>query len=223
MKPRLSEKRLRAPRNRYPLPGRRTRQTCRLCASQMYPRTIHQKRCQIEALAQKRVPRLLTAVSMTVRRDEYDRLLRLYFETKSRASCRSLKSYCDVDVLTYLVASAASGSVSADTILLSISLIRCNDLLAADWGNSSDPYCNIRIDDKTVAKTSIKYSTLNPEFNEIFHIPIKRKNFPPKKVSLCFWDYDRITANDPLGSVEIAGTPVNPKAPIDLNRPAVIQ
>jgi len=111
-----------------------------------------------------------------------------------------------------------------DKLLLNISLIRCNDMYAGDWRGMSDPYCKIEVDGVKKAKSSIKYKTLNPEYYEIFHIPIKRGSFPPEKVSLHFWDWDMGPFSDEfLGSIEISGAPVGCSKPIDVNQGAVIQ
>jgi hypothetical protein len=120
------------------------------------------------------------------------------------------------------------GSGDRAEALLNISLIRCKDLLAADYGASSDPYCRITVDDKQLAKSAIKYKTLNPEYYELFHIPIKGKKFPPEKIRLSFWDHNTgfWDSDDPLGDVEVDAVPVplsHGEQPVEANRAAMIQ
>jgi Ca2+-dependent lipid-binding protein len=49
------------------------------------------------------------------------------------------------------------------------------DLVSRDSNNLSDPYCKIKTDNcNKVHKTTIKYKTLQPEWEEVFVIPVRK-------------------------------------------------
>jgi Ca2+-dependent lipid-binding protein len=66
--------------------------------------------------------------------------------------------------------------------------------------NISDPYAKVIIHDKKEIKTKIVKKTLNPKWDEVFHI-----DGVPEKGSFVIqlWDWDLIGTDDFLGSVEI--------------------
>jgi Ca2+-dependent lipid-binding protein len=55
---------------------------------------------------------------------------------------------------------------------LTVTLIRGKNLVAADRGGSSDPFVVFKVNGKEVHKSEVIKKTLNPEYNEVFVVPI---------------------------------------------------
>ena len=94
-------------------------------------------------------------------------------------------------------------SSSLETITLDITIKKAEGLEGKDFTllrkKTSDPYVNICVGDRIVKRTSIKYKTCDPEWNESFQITVDRD----ERVSLEVFDHDQFTENDPMGSVVI--------------------
>ncbi|KGK37870.1 hypothetical protein JL09_g2975 [Pichia kudriavzevii] len=88
-----------------------------------------------------------------------------------------------------------------DTGLLTVGLLRANGLLSADRNGYSDPYVEGYINQKHLFKSKTIKKTLNPEWNEVFKVPIKSKT--RQSLTLFVWDWDLAGDNDPLGNVTI--------------------
>ena len=88
---------------------------------------------------------------------------------------------------------------------LTITVVRGDDLLAADRGGTSDPYVTMYIGDavKEAKKTKVKKKTLTPEWNETFEFELDRSQRQDYLTVECF-DHDMIGADDSLGFFDIA-------------------
>ncbi|KAI8070191.1 C2 domain-containing protein [Thamnidium elegans] len=60
-----------------------------------------------------------------------------------------------------------------DGATFQVDLIEARNLKAMDRGNTSDPYCRVRVNNKVVYKTQHIKKTLAPEWNESFAIKVK--------------------------------------------------
>ena len=88
-----------------------------------------------------------------------------------------------------------------DTGLLKLNLIGAKNLLSADTNGKSDPFILGYVDGKKVFKTKVKKKTLNPEFDEIFTVPIRSRK--RQEIELKVYDWDMAGSNDYLGSTII--------------------
>lgn len=82
---------------------------------------------------------------------------------------------------------------------LHIKVIEAKNLKAADLNGFSDPYVKLSVDKKE-HKTKIIKKTLNPEWNEMFQIDGVATN---SVLSLKIYDWDRLSKDELLGSVDI--------------------
>ena len=86
--------------------------------------------------------------------------------------------------------------------LVDISIIRGNDMLAKDHGNTSDPYVNVHCTDgnlKRKYKTQIIYKTLDPTWNERTQFQFLKK---PEAISFKVFDKDKV-GKDAMGECEL--------------------
>ena len=88
---------------------------------------------------------------------------------------------------------------------LSVEVIACAGVLAADKNDRSDPYVTVRLGDSE-AKTKTQKKTLNPVFNETVSLPVlaSMPNHAGRwDLIVEVWDYDMGSRNDFLGEVSI--------------------
>lgn len=94
-------------------------------------------------------------------------------------------------------------SSSLESITLDITIKKAEGLAGKDFSllrkKTSDPFVNICVGDRIVKRTSIKYKTCEPEWNESFQITVDGDD----RVSLELYDHDQYTENDPMGNVVI--------------------
>ncbi|KAF6721327.1 Multiple C2 and transmembrane domain-containing protein 2 [Oryzias melastigma] len=83
--------------------------------------------------------------------------------------------------------------------LLSINLKEGRNLVVRDRCGTSDPYVKLKIDGKTFYKSKVVYKSLNPAWNESFHLPVKDLT---QKLHIKVYDRD-LTTDDFMGSASV--------------------
>ncbi|KAI6240987.1 Synaptotagmin-1 [Aphelenchoides fujianensis] len=98
---------------------------------------------------------------------------------------------------------ASSGSVQSYT--LSVTIVECQDLPAADRNGSSDPYVKLTLlpDRKPKFETKIKRNNLNPQFNETFLFNVPYNEIQRKVLQIVVYDFDRLSKDDRLAQIAI--------------------
>ncbi|KAG2391946.1 hypothetical protein C9374_013431 [Naegleria lovaniensis] len=86
---------------------------------------------------------------------------------------------------------------------LCIGLVRCHNLQAADLNGFSDPYVIISTSSQQHQRTEIIKKTLNPVYDERFSFLVD-KDIPEMEINFKVMDWDRLTADDFLGSAKIS-------------------
>eukprot|EP00039_Didymoeca_costata_P012765 m.185579 g.185579 ORF g.185579 m.185579 type:complete len:636 (+) comp15577_c0_seq2:114-2021(+) len=95
------------------------------------------------------------------------------------------------------------------TYTLSVNILEAKGLQAHDWNGLSDPYVKLYLKpfdnkDKKAAKrkTKIVKKSLAPVYNEKFEYDsLSRSDIEEKVLHISMWDWDRIGANDFMGSM----------------------
>jgi rubrerythrin len=90
--------------------------------------------------------------------------------------------------------------------IFTIKVVEGEDLKACDPNGYSDPYV-ILCDEyqKRLLKTQVKYSTLNPHWNESFDITVSS----PLNIIATIWDWDRVGDHDFVGRTSLKLDPVH--------------
>eukprot|EP00912_Choanoflagellata_sp_UC4_P001955 UC4_evm1s1254 len=93
-------------------------------------------------------------------------------------------------------------------------IVRCTNLLVADFTGSSDPYVKLYLEidghdeKKTKKKTAVVHQNLDPVFNECFtyDVPADTPLFGPhaKRLHVTVWDKDNWKTNDFLGALSFS-------------------
>ena len=99
---------------------------------------------------------------------------------------------------------ARVAALIAAPAILEITIMRADDLLAADQGGTSDPYVHIQVGDakKAAKKTTVKKKTLAPVWDQTFTIRLDGTQRRDNLTLECF-DYDMLGSDDSLGKVEV--------------------
>ncbi|EFA86680.1 Phosphatidylserine decarboxylase proenzyme 2 precursor [Heterostelium album PN500] len=98
----------------------------------------------------------------------------------------------------------SSLEMSIDPIvgILQVNVIEAKGLPAMDHNGKSDPYFEIMFSGVKVYKSNIIKKTLSPIWNESYNI-IVRQSQVNYSIKFNVWDWDKITANDYIGDVEV--------------------
>jgi hypothetical protein len=92
--------------------------------------------------------------------------------------------------------------------MVEVVLVEARDLLAADWGGTSDPYVSVRYG-QTKKRTKVVYKTLTPSWNQTLEFPddgsplalhVKDYNtiLPTSSIGHCDVEYERVPPNQTL-------------------------
>ena len=72
---------------------------------------------------------------------------------------------------------------------MAVRVLRAKGLMAADKGGKSDPYVVVQSTNGAKAKTSVKKSTLSPEWDETLEINVYDAQAP---IFFELWDHDTV-------------------------------
>ncbi|CAM1331331.1 Uncharacterised protein g10548 [Pycnogonum litorale] len=84
--------------------------------------------------------------------------------------------------------------------VVELTVISAIDLVSKDLNGFSDPYCEVRVSDEIVFKTSVKKKTLNPEWNESVTIKLPKPN---ESLRVVVWDWDTFGWSDFIGDLTL--------------------
>eukprot|EP00958_Prasinococcus_capsulatus_P024999 scaffold4066_cov417-Prasinococcus_capsulatus_cf.AAC.3 len=84
-----------------------------------------------------------------------------------------------------------------------VRVMEARNVLAKDFGGTSDPYAKIYLDGVQKAKTQTVNKSLNPKWNEVFGLPYLIGQQPAKNLKIVVYDYDFGQSDDVLGQIEM--------------------
>lgn len=137
-----------------------------------------------------------------------ENLLRVVEGSADKASCVSAETYAERQVrfLREKVLAMMPGGLHVGTRgRLSVKIVQANNLIAADWNRTSDPYANVKLG-LVGGKTQTVLKNCNPVWNEELHLPVNDGHVN-QDIEITVWDEDRVKSlrgsDDFLGRLSV--------------------